>query len=1194
VYLRRLELQGYKTFAARTEIEFDSGITAIVGPNGSGKSNIADALRWVMGEQRYSTLRAKRSEDMIFAGSQDRGSLGMADVSLTLDNSNGWLPIEYSEVTVQRRAFRSGENEYFLNGNRVRLRDIVELLAKGGVSSNTYTIIGQGAVDASLSMRAEGRREIFEEAEGIGIYQAKRDQSLAKLEDTRSNILRANDIINEIAPRLKSLTKQAERAEGYQRISQELEKALGIWYGYRWQRAQEQLEVVESEKRNRREALSRRKRELEETSQKTDQLRERQAELRGELRRWHSESGLLHGRLEELRRELAVKRERQRLLVQQRDEIQQDVSPLVGSRKVRGERISELEGELERLAQERERCQLEAEEVRKEMAQLQDERDRLKEGLSLAQDKAFQLAAELAEGRNRLAQLGERTEQLDRESTEHQQGIEGLHSQLDKLTERIRDLEAESEATCATLEELGAQEAEKEAAVQASLERQVQLRSRGRKKREALGNLETRYEVLSTLRRDLADYSEGARALLSHKEDFKGIIATVAELIEVPPDLERAVGAALGSLLQALVVRTWDEAEAALSFLQKGDGGQATFLPLDSLHTSLPEPVPQGEGVLGLASDLVAIREDAGDALQALLAHTLVVEDLATARMLHQRHECLHVVTLNGEVVSASGFLTGGSAHSGGGVLAREQNWRRLPELIHVLRADEEAAAAEIGREERVHGRLVSEIATLREDRARVEEAMRAKEEEIDSWRTREDRVSQEIEWHRIAQSRLRDEIRALEEKERVTAQEIEVAQAKQGETGEAMDSLQERFGGLDALTLQGKLAELRTAIAVLERSREGQEVALEGQRVSLEQLESQIAAKESRIAELAGEAEELEGAIMALTAQVGELLAQSESLSALIGPAEEGLSTLETEQHRLEKEEARERKGLQDYEAAYNQSLLERQRREDELRNLQERIEADLEMVAVSTDWPRQLPLDIDARLKSLPIVAEIPQGVEAKIKRLKRRLRQIGPVNLEAPAEYQEVLERHGFLIGQVEDLEKASQSLGKVVAELDRLVEEKFLETFSRVAAEFEVYFTRLFNGGEGKLVLIDPENPLQSGVEILAQPPGQRRGSIAMLSGGERALTGAALTFAILKVCETPFCLLDEVDSRLDEINLGRFRRALRELAERTQVIIITHNRLTLETADAIYGITLAGDSTSKVLSLRLDEVEAKAS
>ena len=1194
VYLRRLELQGYKTFAARTEFEFDSGITAIVGPNGSGKSNIADALRWVLGEQRYSTLRAKRSEDMIFAGSQGRASVGMAEVSLTLDNYNGWLPVEYSEVRVQRRAFRSGDNEYYLNGSRVRRRDIVELLAKGGLSSNTYTVIGQGAVDVSLGMRPEERRGIFEQAAGISIYQAKRDQSLAKLEDTRGNILRVNDIINEIAPRLKSLSKQAERAEGYQRMSRELENALEVWYGHRWRRAHEQLAAVQSEEGSRQEALTGHKRELEQRSHRIDQLRERQAELRGELGRWHSESGLLHSRLEELQRELAVKRERQRLLIQQRDEIQQDVSPLMASRNVRRKRITELEAELERLAREREGCEAQAEEVRKQIAQVRDERRRLEEELSAAQDRAFQLATELAEGRNRVAQLRERKVELDRENAEHEEAIEDLQSQLDELTEQIANLETERDGISARLEELSAEEAEKQAAVQASFQRQADLRTDWEKKREALDRLETRYELLDKLRRELAGYSQGVRTVLSHKGDLKGIMATVAELIEVPPYLEGAIEAALGNLLQAVVVETWDDAEAAVRFMEESDEGQATFLPLDSLSTSLQEHVPEGEGVLGLASGLVGIREDLGDVLYALLGQTLVAEDLATARLLHQRDGSFQMVTLAGQLVSPRGFLRGGSAESGSGLLAREREWRQSPEQIEDLRLDKEALEEEVGIEEQVHELMVAEIATMRERRRDLEEAARGKGEEIATWRLRRDRASQETEWHRIAQRRLQDEIRALGEKEQITVKEIDVAREEERETAEAVDCLQGRLADSDTLSLQEKLAGLGTAIAVLGRSSESQQAALEGHCASLEQLESQIGAKESRIAELTGEAEELERTIATLTAQIEELSRQLDSLSGVIGPAEEEVAVLEVEQHRSENEEAQGRKGLQDYEVAYNDSLLERQRCEDELRNLQERIEADLEMVAVSTDWPRQLPLDIDARLKSLPAVTEIPRGLEAKIKELKRLLREMGPVNLEAPAEYQEVLERHSFLMDQVEDLEKASQSLRKVVAELDRLMEEKFLATFGRVAAEFETYFTRLFNGGKGKLMLIDPENPLQSGVEILAQPSGRRRGSITMLSGGERALTGAALTFAILRACDTPFCLLDEVDSRLDEINLGRFCQALKELAERTQVVIITHNRLTLEIADAIYGITMAGDSTSRVLSLRLDEVEEEAS
>lgn len=1194
MHLKRLELQGYKTFAAKTDFEFGPGITAIVGPNGSGKSNIADALRWVMGEQRYGALRARRSEDMIFGGSRGRKPLGMADVSLTLDNSDGWLPIDYTEVTVQRRAFRSGENQYYLNGNRVRLRDIVELLAQGGLSSNTYTIIGQGAVDASLSMRPVERRAIFEEAAGIAIYQAKRDRSLAKLEDMRNNVVRVNDIIGEIGPRLERLNKRAEKAKRYQRESRELEKLLEVWYGYRWRKAQERLELSTSEESQAQVTLADLKRGLQETSERIDQLRQQQAELRGEVGRWHNESSVLHGRLEELQRELAVKRERQRLLVQQRDEIAQEVSPLLARRQARLERIDELEGELEGLTQQREAREAEMEALLEEMNQLQAERSRLEDQRSAAQDRAFELATQLAEARNRLSQLEARKEELNRERAEHEEATDDLESQRDRLAEQITNLETERDAMVATLQERKAEEKEKEAAAQSSIERQSELKAQSMKIREALGRLETRHELLTRLHRDLAGYSEGVRTLLGRKEDLQGLVATVAELIEVPAHLERAVEAAAGSLLQAVVVQTWQDAEAALRVLEESDGGQAALLPLDSLQVSSAEDVPDGEGVLGLASRLVGVGEGLEAALEAVLGHTLVVEDLDTARSLHRRHRDLDVVTLTGQVISRDGLLKGGSEASGGGLLTRQREGRELPEKIETLRLDEEGLQEEVESEEQLHQGLLSEAADLRQEYQKLQEAIEAKQEEIGSWRLRGERASQEIEWHRIAEGRLQDELQALDRRKQAIAQEVEGAERKQRETAEALESIQERLASLDAASLQEKLGELKTAVAVLKRGSESQEAALEGHRSSLMQTESQITTKEARGAELAEEAEELENAITALNAQIAELSEKLENVAASIGPAEEEISALEVEQRRLEKEEVKGRKGLEGQEAAYNKAILERQRCEDELRNLQERIEADLEMVAVPTDWPRQLPLDIDARLQSLPVVTQIPEGLEAKLKRLRSRVRRLGPVDLDSVSEYEQVLERHSFLVGQVEDLEKASRSLRKVVRELDRVMEERFLETFNGVAREFANYFPRLFNGGSGQLLLNDPEHPLQSGIDIVARPPRRRGGNVSVLSGGERALTGVALTLAILSVCGTPFCLLDEVDSRLDEINVARFSEELKELAERTQVIIITHNRLTVENADTIYGITMGGDSTSRVLSLRLDEVDAKAS
>ncbi len=1193
MYLKRLELQGYKTFATKTKFEFDAGITAIIGPNGSGKSNIADAIRWVMGEQRYRTLRAKRSDDMIFAGGQGRSRVGMAEVSLTLDNSTGWLPVDYTEVTIQRRTYRSGENQYLLNGSWARRRDIVELLAKGGVSSNTYTIIGQGAVDASLGMRPEERRLIFEEAAGIAIHQAKRDQALRKLEDTGNNILRVNDIVSEIAPRLQRLSKQAERAREYQESSKRLESLLETWYGYRWRRAQDALQAAQEDAQSREETLSEHNRRREEISRQIDEVRKLRAELRGQLGDWHSESGELHRRLEGLQTELAVKEERQRLTRQRRHEIQQELSPLNASRDARRQRIAELESELEHLGEAHSQRDAEWQAAQGELKELEARRQELARQVAADQETAFELATGLADLRNRLNQFRDRRRDIDREREEHAEAGEEIAAQLAGVTERIAALESELSELAAQREKLENQAQQKQREAQSSADQREQLRTRLSTLRQETNRLQVRNEVLTNARTELADYSQAVRTVLSQRKGLKGIVATVGELIQVPAELEPAIGAALGHLLQAIVIERWEDARAAISVLAQSNAGRATFLPLDSLSSARPEKRPAGPGVLGLAADLVGVREGLESVPDALLGSTVVVEDLETARQVRADHTDLRCVTLSGELVSTTGALAGGSEASGSVLLAHERERRELPQQITALRNDERALQGELDQEELRHRELENQLASLGERHTELDKGRSAKKEEISSWRLKQERAAQELEWHKVTASRLLQEVETLQDKERSLGREIETSRERERETSAAVASLQEQLGSLDVSPLQERLAGLRTAIAVLQRSRESQETALSGHRTGLEQIEAQLEEKELRGAELGAEADELETSVTSLAAQVEGLAAQADGLSSRIAEGEERLTALEKQQAELEEAEGTGRSKLQDFEAAHNRAILKRQRCEDELRNLQERIEADLETVAMSTELPKQLTLDIDARLRSLPVITEVPKGLEAEIKHLRQRLRQLGPVDLEAMEEYEQVVERHTFLVGQIQDLEEAARSLRKVVAELDRVMKDKFVETFESISVEFEGFFTRLFNGGQASIHLTDPDDPLQSGVEILAQPPGRRARSIAMLSGGERALTGVALTFAVLRACATPFCFLDEVDSRLDEVNVGRVGDSLRELSARTQLVIITHNRSTLENAHSIYGITMSPDGASRVLSLRLDEAEKRA-
>ncbi|MDH4137820.1 MAG: chromosome segregation protein SMC, partial [Anaerolineae bacterium] len=576
--VKHLELQGYKTFAAKAEFVFDEGITAIVGPNGSGKSNIADAVRWVLGEQSYKTLRGKSTEDMIFSGSESRPRMGMAQAALTLDNSTGWLPVEFSEVTIARRAYRSGENEYLLNGNRVRLRDITELLAKGGLSQRTYTVIGQGLVDAALSLRPEERRALFEEAAGITIYQAKRDNAIAKLEDTQQNLLRVNDIISEIGPRLERLKRQAERAQEYVQLSQELEGLLRLWYGYQWRRGQQALRQARSRVREQRTQLEERRKELVELERNIAQVRAQQTERREQLSQWHRESSALHAEAEKLQRELAVCQERKRLLSQQREEILREIAPLEVNRDAQRERIVQIEGELSHIESQLEEGAAQIQEAQKQLDHFEGQRQASVEQLAALRHQALKLGTDLTDRQNRLTQLDERREELRSERGGHQQTIAEQEAQKATVEERLQAAQEQMNALQAQVQVLVDQREDKEREIEGWRERQAQLQASLAEIQRGEERLRARQELLSRMREEMAGYQAGVRRVIQAADtgQLVGIVGTVASLIEVPAELEAAIETALGTHGQDIVVEAWADAEAAIGLLKQTGLGRAT------------------------------------------------------------------------------------------------------------------------------------------------------------------------------------------------------------------------------------------------------------------------------------------------------------------------------------------------------------------------------------------------------------------------------------------------------------------------------------------------------------------------------------------------------------------------------------------------------------------------------------------
>jgi chromosome segregation protein len=1193
--LKHLELQGYKTFATKTEFIFDEGITAIVGPNGSGKSNLADAVRWVLGEQSYGLLRAKRTEDMIFSGSKQRARLGMAQASLTFDNTDGWLPIEFTEVAIGRRAYRSGENEYLLNGNRVRLRDIAELLGRSGLSRRSYTVIGQGLIDAALSLRPAERRVLFEEAAGISIYQTKREDALSRLEETHQNLLRVSDIIAEIDPRLRRLERQAERAQEQADVQRRLESVLSTWYGYQWTRGQIALREARDRARQQEALLNERRGELAELEQNIADLRARQGVLRRQLSEWHRESSALHAQAEKLQRELAVRAERRRSLQARREEILSEIIPLETSVAAQQERIATVEAELHDLETQLEEQETQVREMQARAEAHERRRQEELAALTSAQDCAFSLATQAADRRNRLVQLAERRTDLQRERAEHEQALDKLTAQIQELETQLSAADRSLATIRVRLDELEDQRADCQARIAASQKEQARLQARLSEIRQERSRLQARHDLLSRLREEGEGYYSGVRTVLqtARKGKLQGVVGVAASLMQVPTELERAIEVALGAGLQDVIVETWSDAETAIALLKHTHSGRATFLPLDTVRPPRSRPLPDEPGLIGLASELVNFAERLRPAFETLLARTVVVRDLMAAhRLLNRLSGDFQIVTVEGEIVHSSGAVTGGNAkEQTGGILAREREWRALPtELETSARREKEIVTQLEGAAADEHQQQ-EELAALTAQKGEMAAELNAQNEARLTLERQVERVTRDKVWCEGIADQITGELDTLDDREKRLQDELEKLEAEEATLRARLTEVQAELEALSSDEWTVQLAQQRAAVAVTGQRLSGQRTISRSHQASLTQLQEQIVARQKRIAQLAAESEELDGQIGQWRTEDEALLDSIQTMAARIEPAEAELTNLENAQAAAEEGEARRRGLLRDYESRYSQSLLEVGRREDELASLRRQIEDDLGLVELDMEEVSgQPPLPLHPLVSSLPAVQVLPDGLEGEIRRLRARLRRIGSVNPDAPAEYAEAVERHTFLTSQAEDLEQAAAHLHQVIAELDEIMEREFSQTFNAVAAEFRENFTSLFGGGTARLVLTDPENLMETGVDIVVRPPGKRAQSLALLSGGERSLTAAALIFAILKVSPTPFCILDEVDAMLDEANIGRFRAALEGLAQHTQFIVITHNRGTVQAANTIYGVSMGEDSVSRVISLKLEGEE----
>jgi len=1185
--LKRLDLYGFKSFAARSTFEFGAGVTAIVGPNGSGKSNIADAIRWVLGEQNYRFLRAKTTEDMIFAGSRTRPRQGMAEVLITLDNSEGWFPLDFTEITVGRRAYRSGENEYLLNGNRVRYHDIVEALGSGGLMRSSYLVIGQGMVDAALSLRPEARRTLFEEAAGIAPHLRKRNEALKRIEETERNLERVNDILAELQPRAASLHRQAERAEEYFLLTQDLKELQRIWYGYQWQRRQNRLLQVLDQIEEQETQLGVQRSHVQEMQTALKQLISRQNEQRQIIDEMSARQASLREEEATWRREMAIMAERSRLYQQQRQSLEREIESLSRRCTIVQAEIDKAAAEIQELEAAHAASRAALAVVREQLGQVDATRSEIEKKIASEQRGIDQHTAQVSQVRARLEQMDERRASLSAEQVDITRRLADLDERLQRWRAKAQELVAREEAIVQARSELQQHHDRVETGISETREQLAAADLEIAKIHGERDRLISRHETLTRLQQELAGYHPGVREVLNPESGLSGLLGTVASLVKVPQNLEQAIESALGTRLQNVVAERWEDAEAAISHLKRMRGGWATFLPLDTIRSRPPLSLRAEAGIVGVASTLVQFDERLRAAVELLLGSVVIVRDLATARrLLDKRTGASLLVTVEGETVQPSGALSGGSRRESSNLLAQERERRELPERIRHIEAEMQARL-------RARAATEAQLANLRQQLKDLERRLvqgRAEHEEARNAVDRQNRESRDLErersWRASRMIEVEKELGATSERQALLRNDLVEAQRKQSASMEQIKVLREQLGALGADALRQQAAEIETRVAVAERTIGSQRALLSSHRNNLDQLSKQIEDKRLQYDELGRELVRLADTDTQVQIELTDLAKQADEVRLRIEPARRELSRASQQRSEAEEQVSSSVEKLNEAELELERMVLEREHVREEQQALAHEIESELGPIELPDALSHQLRLDLGDNTVELPAMEGLPPGLGDEIAQLKGRLRRIGNINPDAPREYEQLLDRQGFLQGQMGDLRNAIATLHKVIEELDTVIERDFIATFRRVDRAFRAHFDLLFGGGSAHLFLSDPDSVSTSGVDIMAQPPGKRAQNLALLSGGERALTAVALLFALLNSDPVPFCFLDEVDAALDEANVGRFRALLSETAKQTQCVVITHNRNTIEAATTIYGISMGEQGVSQSISLKL--------
>lgn len=1205
MYLKRLEIQGFKSFASRTVFEFGPGITAVIGPNGSGKSNVSDAIRWVLGEQNPRIMRLRRSEDALFAGGHKRAPAGLAEVSLWLDNAEGWLPVAYDEVVVTRRLHRSGDSEYLLNRNRVRLRDVSDLFLRARVGQNSYALMGQGLVDQVLSLKPEERRALLEEAAEVRRYQVRIEEAQDRLAATQDNLEKVDLIISEIAPRLGQLERAARRAQEHGGLVEELAEALNAWYGLQWRQREEALVGARA-------SYDQHNAEFAAAGADADQLDSRVSTVRGDVARLDKERADGEERLRGLREQIRAAEQRRTLDDERLGFVRRRLDEL------RGE-VADLEREWDDLratldggdggtsTSTLERARAELTERQAELRSLEQEVEGARRSLADAEQAERRQAAAVRDREDRLNRLSRDAATAEHDGPAMLTRQDSLLARLKQIGHETLQLRRVTVLAARDVEQADGQRTlavrrveEARDAADAASRRVVDLR-------HAIDEQTRHFALLERMRDQFRGIDHGAQTVLKASADSDAavrptVLGLLGEKLRVPQGMEAAIEAALAEHLSAVLVPRDRDVIAALRVLYESAAGRATVISLDGIRTSPPLNLAREKGVLGVASRLVKCDAQYRELIDTLLGRVVIVEDIDTGRMMLRRG--LHAaVTVDGVLLRATGSITGGRNVVEGNRFSLERELEGIPAAIDRLLTEREQQEAEVARLKGRVREMEQALAAATQEVSRSERRYAQAHTQMLALKGQLAPVRGELEYVRrtLGQAATRREELAAERSslESALAEVRQELQSFRQGTVRARAVLAGPAAERDALL--ARIAEARGAIAALEQEQASLAALRESRRTALTKIEERITARSREAQARTTEIEAAIGDRVRLDAEIASLSERIDGAETALVPIRDRVTVLTRELAELEPLQTQSRSRLSDLERRSLAAENDVHRRAQDLERLREEMleegfsfEEVEEGGAVATRMPRPVVLTAGGVRPLEAVAAERVAVLDAeelreRVRSLRARIRNIGAVNTSAEAEYEETKERHDFLSTQVADLREAETGLREAIAELRHTIREQFRETFQKVNGDFQTYFKTFFGGGSARLVLTEPEDYSESGVDIVARPPGKRLQSLTLLSGGERSMTAVALLFALLESNPAPFCVLDEVDAALDEANVNRFGDALRDLATRSQFVVITHNRGTIQAADTIYGVSMTGDGVSNVLSLRLGDV-----